>query len=97
MSHSVVALVMNGCGHCDQFHGDIKKEPDLAKEISVCEKGDTTCQYLCDGTEGGNCTYPNDRALDGFPTFKCVKKNHVISGYAGIENLKEFVAQCKES
>ena len=67
--------------------------------ISVCEKSDVTCKYLCNhpyptpGTDAPNCR--NERVVDGFPTFKCIAKDLVISGYEDLAKVKEFVNKCE--
>jgi hypothetical protein len=101
MSHSVVALVWNGCEHCEQFKKDMETDGSLKNVISLCEKNDVTCNHLCNhpyptpGTEAPNCPFRNDRAVDGFPTFKCIANDLVMSGYENIDKVKAFVNKCK--
>jgi len=101
MPHSVVALVWNECGHCKQFKDDMATDGSLNNVISLCDKDDVTCDYLCNkpdptpGTDAPKCPYLNDRSVDGFPTFKCIANGRITSGYENLDKIKAFVNECK--
>ena len=77
----------------------------LKNEISFCEKDDLTCEYLCNepyptpiptpGMVASPCTHLNNRSVNGFPTFKCIRNGNVMSGYDNIDKVKAFVNECK--
>jgi hypothetical protein len=84
MPHKVVALVSNECGHCDKFKTECENDAALKAEISLCEKGDTSCLYE---------NVP--RELSGYPTFKCIKNPSIVMvGYGDISAVRDFVKKC---
>ena len=97
MPPSVVALVLDGCIHCNTFKGDMADDVSLNNVISLCEKSADTCEYLCNKpkTEEPDCPHRNDRSVDGFPTFKCIANGNVMSGYETLDKIKAFVSECK--